>query len=157
MKTDIIVENLKSGDKLYSTIHGIVVLKEILNSEYYPIETIDKNGDLRTFNLEGKYINSLLNPVLFKKNPFKEKERVVLVRQFNGLYYPRVLLSIKNGMAICWNGATTIKEAKNIMETTSWNDWKEIEETLEIVELTFQDISNGKGVEVDPKLIKIIL
>ena len=40
-------------------------------------------------------------------------------------------------------------------EYKEWPYYREIEKSKKIVELTFKDISEGKGVGVDPKLIRI--
>ena len=161
MKTNIIIKDLKKGDKLYSTIHGIVEFDKIIEgSSVYAIRTLDKNEYPCTFTSEGKWHDGHINPCLFKTNPFKEVERVVLVKDKDSdLPRKRVLMTIKDGRAICWAVAETIKDVNPINGATFWNMWKEIGEveTPKIIELTFQDISNGKGVGVDPKLIKIIL
>ena len=158
MKTDIIISELKRGDKLFSTIHGEVEVVEIYSNTLYPIETADKNGRLRTFTSDGSYYGSDSIAALFKYNPFLQKERVILVIGYGSRgFVKRVLLTVKDCKAICWIEAETIEESKTVYTTSTWEYWKEVDETPKVIELTFQDISDGKGVGIDPKLIKIIL
>lgn len=70
--------------------------------------------------------------------------------------HKRVVFMKKCGKFIAWGDAsTTFEEAENTVKTVAWNYAKDIEEGDKIVELTFKDISEGKGVGVDPALIRI--
>ena len=66
----------------------------------------------------------------------------------------RVVFMKKNGRYLAWVDATTFEKAEQTIKITYWNYAKDIESS-DIVELTFEDISKGKGVGIDPKLIRI--
>ena len=66
----------------------------------------------------------------------------------------RVVFMEKCGSYLAWNYAKTFEEAENVTATTAWKYTKDIVEQ-QIVELTLDDISKGKGVGVDPSLIRI--
>lgn len=69
--------------------------------------------------------------------------------------YKRVVFAHKNNRYIAWNSAVTIEAAEKIIDTTAWFYAKDIEEEPQIVELTIEDISAGKGVGVPANLIRI--
>jgi len=159
IKTDIIIDELVEGQPLFSTMHGEVEFLAIKGEANYPIKVTTEDGQVLSFNIDGLYQDSHKFPTLFKQNPFnqnpqKEIERVVMVSEIDkDEFEPRVLIAIKNGIAICWNGAKTFEEANNEYTTHCWKHWKEVDT---MVELTHQDISDGKGTGVPPNLIKII-
>jgi len=160
MKTDVVISELKKGEKLFSTIRGEIEFDIISNlkGDDYPIECKDGRGFRFYFTIEGIEGNEGKLPSLFKTSPFKETERVVMVKgDGEDDYKPRVLVCVKNGSAVCWSSVETIQGAKNVTTTCAWTDWKEAETTSEYVYLTVQDISEGKGVGVNPDLIKMIL
>lgn len=69
----------------------------------------------------------------------------------------RVVFMEKNGHFLAWNAAESIEEAKEKVEVFTWKYAKdiEVEKIEEVVELTIEDISNGKGVGIAPHLIRI--
>ena len=67
----------------------------------------------------------------------------------------RVVFMEKNNKFISWTNAETLEDSAIENGTTFWNYAKDIEEKPQLVELTMKDISEGKGVGVDPKLIRI--
>lgn len=66
----------------------------------------------------------------------------------------RVVFMEKNGKYLAWSCSRTLEEAKKNISTNAWKYAKDIEEE-QIVELTIQDISDGKGVGIKPELIRI--
>lgn len=66
----------------------------------------------------------------------------------------RVVFMEKNGKFLAWVEAETFEDAEKVTDTCSWNHAQDIEEE-QIVELTIQDISEGKGKGVPPHLIRI--
>lgn len=71
-------------------------------------------------------------------------------------FVKRVVFMEKNGKYLAWVYAESLEEADKTTGTASWNYAKDIEEEEEqIVELTIEDISNGKGVGIKPHLIRI--
>jgi len=153
MKTDIIIEDLIEGQSLFCTIRGNVKFLDIITNNLHPIVCIDSEGDEEFYTLDGKLTSLHDLPSLFLRSPFGTAERVVLVKTASNDFIPRVLVKIVNNRAVCWQDAKTIEEAEYETRTGTWSSWKEIDA---IVELTLQDISDGKGVGVDPSLIKII-
>lgn len=71
-------------------------------------------------------------------------------------FVKRVVFMEKNGKYLAWAYAESLEEANQAMGTATWSYAKDIEEEKEqIVELTIEDISNGKGVGIKPELIRI--
>lgn len=69
----------------------------------------------------------------------------------------RVVFVHKNGYYLAWESAETIEAAEKIVSMREWKYAKDIEPEPEpqIVELTIEDISAGKGVGIAPHLIRI--
>jgi hypothetical protein len=70
----------------------------------------------------------------------------------------RVVLAQYNDQYIAVNGKqelTDLANGKNLPGLRFWNYAYEVEPEPQFVELTFQDISEGKGVGIDPALIRI--
>lgn len=100
--------------------------------------------------------------VFFEKYP-KEEEllkkdtktypRIMEVSDSENFYNPqiRVVFMEKNGKYLAWRDANTVEEAEKVLTTTSWAYAREVDP---IVELTAEDISAGKGVGINPKLIR---
>jgi len=112
------------------------------------------NGDFNNYNLnEVKNANAEIittNTIQYPK--------VMEVSNNNGISWcKRVVFMEKNGEFIAWSAAETLEGAEKKTETASWRQAREIEVPVEpqIVELTIQDISDGKGVGVNPELIRI--
>lgn len=68
--------------------------------------------------------------------------------------YKRVVFMEKNNMYLAWQQVETLKDAETVTLLNNWKYAKDIEEE-QIVELTIQDISDGKGVGIKPDLIRI--
>jgi len=56
----------------------------------------------------------------------KIENRVIEVSNDKKYWNKRVLFCIKNGIAICWKNAETLKEAEKSDATISWKYWREI-------------------------------
>ena len=94
---------------------------------------------------------------LFPYAPFLENQRLIEVQSNpNGDWEKRVLFKFKDGKALCWSTCDSLENLDEYYTRglVEWEFWREIPEES-IVELTFQDISDGKGVGIDPKLIRI--
>ena len=63
----------------------------------------------------------------------------------------RVVFMEKNGKYLAWSNASTLEEAEKTFTVAYWDYAREVAPT---VNLTAEDISAGKGVGVDPKLIR---
>jgi hypothetical protein len=134
MKTDIVFDNLVVGQKLYSLHWGEVKLTSLNGKEnsYYPIvcNITDVNGvvDDVTFAEDGKFSVNHPNPDLFLTNPFeKNQERVIEVTHSGEYWHKRVLIAIKNNLAICWNAVETIEDSKKAKYASSWKLWRELQ------------------------------
>lgn len=66
----------------------------------------------------------------------------------------RVVFMEKNDNYIAWAWAETLEDAEKRLSTCRWSYAWDIEEE-EIVELTIQDISDGKGTGIPPHLIRV--
>lgn len=82
--------------------------------------------------------------LVWNENVYNKQERVYLA-YIENTHYPIIAVA-KNQEEYFFNGSKFI--------TTSWKNWSFIEEDI-IVELTMEDISNGKGVGIKPELIRI--
>jgi len=101
----------------------------------------------------------------FVRYPKKEEEllelekdtktypRVMEVSNFENFSNPktRVVFMEKNGKYLAWSNASTLEEAEKTFIVAYWPYAREV---APIVNLTAEDISAGKGVGVDPKLIR---
>lgn len=89
---------------------------------------------------------------LLKKDT-KTYPKVMEVSNFEDFSNPRtrVVFMEKNGKYLAWGRVSTLEEAEETLMTTCWSYAREVNP---IVELTAEDISAGKGVGVDPKLIR---
>lgn len=65
----------------------------------------------------------------------------------------RVVFMEKNNKYIAWSFANTLEGSESQVSASGWPYAKDIEE--EIVELTLEDITNGKGVGVPAHLLRI--
>lgn len=102
--------------------------------------------------------------LFFKYFPKKEKTfpRVMYVSDnvitpkliSEGAVNKRVVFMKKNNKFLAWM-ADTLEKAEKELNTNYWNYAIDIDETNEIVELTIEDISKGKGVGIPPHLIRI--
>ena len=95
--------------------------------------------------------------VFYKRYPKTVYPKVMMVAlepiTFENPGVKRVVFMEKNGKFLTWDGVETIEEAKKISNVSAWNYAQDINTTT--VELTFKDISEGKGVGIDPSLIRI--
>ena len=95
----------------------------------------------------------------YKKYPKTTYPKVMRVSDYpitsNNKGFKRVVFMEKKGHYLAWDGAETIKDAEKVLTVSSWKFAKDIESEDEIVELTLDDISKGKGVGVDPSKIRI--
>ncbi len=147
------MKEFKVGQTVYDYGFGEGVVFNIGYDHTYPV--IAQFGDRqRTYTKEGYYIKGDKRQMLSHHPHRESQERVIEVFDtFNKKgWVNRVMIKQIDGSAVCWDSAESIEEAENITYTTKWNKWREVQDT---VELTVQDISDGKGVGVDPKLIKI--
>lgn len=96
--------------------------------------------------------------LFFKRYPKNDYPKVMMVSTYpitdDNKGIKRVVFMEKNGKYLAWMHATTLEEAKEETGTTAWRYAKDIESS-NIIELTFEDISKGKGVGIDPRLIRI--
>lgn len=144
----------KVGDKVYTNRFGWGKVINVSSGDIFPIEVIfDKEKN--NFTEEGYYEVNDFAPMLSHYEYYTQpNERVVLVSVDGMDWVRRVFVTKKQGKFVCWINAESIEEAEGITVTNSWKYMKELP-TEEIVELTFQEISEGKGVGVPPHLIRI--
>lgn len=124
----------KEGDKLYHIRWGEVTIDGVNLWRDYPIWVTHANSP-HSFTADGFSITTDALPPLFKTNPYEwlaeqEKERVILIKNNNGVWCKRVLIKITNGRAVCWNLATTIEATKEQEGATAWEEWRELQTTI---------------------------
>lgn len=152
MKTDIVFENLKVGDKLHSLMFGEVTVCKLIQdkTESYPIicSGVDSDGEESeySYTIDGKYITTHNESTLFLTNPFEKlnQERVIEVESINGIWIKRVCIKVVDGKAICWGDSKTIEESKITTYTTTWSTWRELQpeqpETKQPKEITLDGV-----------------
>lgn len=139
----------KAGDKVYCTMHGDSMI-EVIENATYQIKTHATSYTHLGFMM----VNNQL-PTLFKVNPFEwlakqnnSQERVIEVQDLDGIWLKRVVFAIKNGMAICWDVAENIEDAKKRISTSAWETWRELptkitkEEALKMLSEKGYDTTN---------------
>lgn len=152
-------KEFKLNDKVFDIRYGWGTVIDTDHITDYPI-LVEFKSLLKTYyTKDGKNISSCMNPTLSHEEysiNTNSNERVIEVSDYADFkeVKRRVIIKIINGKAICWSGAETIEEAKKAYSTSTWNFWREIS-TETIVELSFKDISEGKGKGIPPHLIRI--
>lgn len=121
MKTNFNFKDAKVGDKVYH-----------VNKEWLPIKSTYEDCfivDDYEYYFSGIMVNSdHLLPTIYPYNPFEQnQERVVEVSINSELWTKRVLIAVKSGVAVCWNNAETLEEAKDEIYTCDWKIWREIQ------------------------------
>lgn len=122
----------------------------------------EKNNDIYIYYgiINGIFDNYNYNTVLEKNAEIitlDEYPKLMHVRNDEcDKFVKRVVFMEKNGKYLAWIYAESLEEADKTTDTASWKYAKDTEEEKEqIVELTIEDISNGKGVGIKPELIRI--
>ena len=164
------MREFKIGDKVFHCGMGKGVVVDLANDrdtkipvcvefdsvEFNSINPIKKR---KWFTKEGFSLREV-TPTLFHEdeNPIIT-QRVIEVSNSEGAWGKRVCIYTNYFGAICWEGISELSKVaiemkKERLHTTLWPIWREVQEE-KIVELTFEDISNGKGVGVPKHLIRI--
>jgi hypothetical protein len=145
----------KISDKVFDIRFGWGIVIDIIKDAKLPIKVSFDSLPLAYYYSNEKNEKQLLSHHEYELKPV---DRVVLVRDndydewLQGVFHMK-----KNGKYICWFNSKTLEEARDSIKIVEWNQMKEVEdaEKQQIVELTLEDISNGKGVGVPPHLIRI--
>jgi hypothetical protein len=144
MKHLIKFEELKVGQEIWIKAE----VEQFTDSSNYPIRVLGHG-----FTRDGKLRLSDKDPILFLSNPFEGSERVVEVKgDSEGVWKRRVLIKMVNGMPLCWKKAETLEEAKNDVDTFTWNFIRELP-TKTV--LTKQQIAEKFGVEIENLKIEL--
>jgi len=113
-------KNAKVGDKVYHVAMGWVTVS------YNDGHNIGVNI-FKTYNINGKEDEKDENPTIYPYNPFeKNGERVVEVLRTDG-WARRVLIAKRLDGVVCWDNVESLDEAQNIINTSFWKEWREIE------------------------------
>lgn len=139
----------KVGDRV--VMRGVVTTVSESEDEFYQMHC-DFNGQTLCFRKDGTYGTIPTNPQVEHDN-YKRFPRVMLVNVTGYGWVPRVVVGIINNNAYTIDRVECIEDITGLECANPWPEYKEIQE--QFIELTLQDISDGKGVGVDPKLIKI--
>lgn len=98
--------------------------------------------------------------VFFKKYPSNKfvpfpEEKVMLVRDNHpSIWVKRVVFGKKGNRFLAWNDVETLEKTNDVYTIASWLEARDVEEE-QLVHLTIQDISDGKGKGVPKHLIRI--
>jgi hypothetical protein len=137
---------LVKGQKLWSVNFGEVEFACIDESRISVLVCNVRIGYFYDSKVNGKRKVTDYYPSLFLKNPFESQERVILVMDYiNKKWVERVLIKFTDNLAVCWDGAKTISEAKNKLSVSYWATWKELEPQEEIPEYTMEEIAVKLG------------
>lgn len=154
------------GDRVKDTrSYGRVrigIIQSIIPGKTYPIEVEfdDRKNFLYRYTKEGKYHESEYNISLITLEK-KVFPRVMMVsmskKESSKNPLKRVVLGRYNNNYIALKDIDTLEDITSGLKVILWSNAWEIEPKQEpqVVELTIQDISEGKGVGVDPALIRI--
>lgn len=142
----------KVGDKLFDIRFGECEITQKDENKMYPIEVYSK-GNKDDYTINGKEFESDKFPVIFKTNPFEylaklnnNQERVIEVHTGND-WVKRVLVTIKNGYAICWSSSESVEDAKKEISTISWKKWRELSDVKSITKEEALKMLAEKGVD----------
>ena len=150
-------KEFKVGDKVFDIRYGWgKVIREVQEIHFPSYELTVKFCDsVNEYFKDGRNTRNQKIPLLsHHEYTLQSVERVVLVSDDSENWVRRVLILEKKDGFVCWVNAETIEEADDVRGTYLWNYMKELT-PKEIVELTIQDISEGKGKGVPAHLIRI--
>lgn len=153
---NIVFENLKVGDKVFSVRKGWGVVNNRDEMEVYPIGVEYSDEEEQEYTKDGRLYSDDLFPELYLDNPYENQlqERVMEVSDCEDFSESckRVVLAKKNDKFIAWAYAEKLEDSKKIMDITLWKYAREIKETK--TRLTLEDIASKFGVDV--KQIEIV-
>jgi len=117
---------------------------------------IDFTGSFKMIPKECKLIEI---PVKKEKEKPKRGDEIWVSDTIDGNHEKRIFLAYIEGakspvVTVAKGDESNFKQGKPF-STVQWRYYKRIEEKDQIVELTMEDISNGKGVGIKPELIRI--
>lgn len=152
-------DTLKVGDRVWTIGDGYTMVDGI-SSKINSIYPILVNGV--QYTVSGRLSESDKYPSLFRVNPFEDireeffADRLMEVRDgIHSSWFKRVVFGKKNGRWIAWC-TDSIKEANDVYIIGTWTEAREITPpSEELVHLTLQDISEGRGKGVPAHLIRI--
>ena len=155
-------KEFKVGDICYIPVTIISINN---GNRIYKINAKINGGSTMCFTEDGKFLKDYTESSLFHiedLQPKSEYPKLMIVSDDlidgkNKDIRKRVVFMKKNDRYIAWSDADTIEKAEKTLSTCSWKYAKDIPKEVpkEIIHLTFKDISEGKGVGIDPSLIRI--
>lgn len=150
---EINFDNLVVGQKVWSILHGELVIANLEKTNRYPITVVDSNKQEKIFTIEGKYHLNHTYPALFLSNPFEqvsEFPKVMEVSDNNYNWYKRVVVIADNKYYFTRSNIESIAEVKGTEKLLRWAYAREVQ----IHELTLKDIADKFGISVDSIRIK---
>lgn len=120
------MREFKKGDKVIIRAEVVDINNKLFDD--CSIKVKDLSGDCRYFTKDGKDTKDDKFQTLFHDD--STQERVIEVRNSDDkLWRKRVLAKfLPDGRAVCWMLSETIEGAKNQSETSTWDEWREVQE-----------------------------
>ena len=150
----MLAKDLKIGEygKIIQSFKGAYNNHLILrtNNSFYNFEL---NASWTNIEYLGFEIEKLENVKITYDGCKSEYPKMMIVAHHSDFRYP-----FNDKLVIgCFQGLYIVKDthAEGYNEYSVWNFAKEIVTEQELVHLTLEDISNGKGVGVNPELLRI--
>ena len=136
-----------TDDKIYNIdTDGYIVQITKKNFNFYLYRCQNGNSSAKLY-LSGKYAE-IISTIETAED---EYPKVMLVSFDKKKWEKRVVFMKKNKYFISWNGVETIKEAKTVYETISWDFAKELPKEIIV---TKEEIAKWKGCDVKQLIIK---
>jgi hypothetical protein len=142
------------GDKVFDIRFGWGEVIKITKTEaFYPllVKFFNRTNLIVSYTGDGMDSTTNINPILSRHEYTINgmEPRMVEVSKNNKTWVKRTIIGFDNDLAVCRYGRGLYH---------GWEYCREVkqEETERVVELTLQDISEGKGVGVKPHLIRIV-
>lgn len=130
----------KVGQKVWCVQFGWDEIESINDDDIYPILL---KRSKHSFTLDGKFMTDQKRPILFHDEPkdwpcpdppppplpdFKVDQPLLVRDCTSGSWKLRYFAKFDNGKVQCWGDGKT---SKQISATTSWNEYKTLEQVLE--------------------------
>jgi len=154
-------KEFKIGDKVFDIQFGWGEVIQILPESLIYNVAVQFEKTKSLYVSDGK-LHIDYKPSLFHTEygphiqPVSEFPKLIEVSSNGKTWHERVAIYIWKSKAMCLVNIDNMNYLNNHDgDITCWDYFREIQKTPEIVELTLEDISNGKGVGVPVELLRI--
>lgn len=156
-KYNMKTKEFKVGDKVFDIRYGWGIVGSINYDDLYPIKVSYMYGKtFMSYSIDGKDASKNINPILSHTeysihSTQSEYSKVMEVSDDGKNWKRRVVFKEKQGKFLAWAGIETLEEVEDMVEVTSWNFAREIQEPREI---SIQEIADKFGIPVEEVRIK---